>query len=261
MATAPLALVVLVTAVAPVSPGPGGLPDGQGTARPKANPPAGLHPALDELLTLPEGAEAWVGREDLVGGLQAVAAGGVATLVGGLVLGPGLVGLTGAALLAVALGAPVVALAAPLAVLPGVVVAQGLAAGVTVWLLSLVGGPFEARAYAPAWLERLARERAGLDSSRGWGRALVGAPWLTGFAGYLVGAVLGGVAGAAVGLPMVAAALLLFTTPWGNLAGASALVLALAVTLTVTLVAETLVAPLTAAAAHHLTKTVAPAPR
>ncbi|MEW5852698.1 MAG: hypothetical protein AB2A00_28190 [Myxococcota bacterium] len=196
----------------------------------------------------------WVGDEDLLLVFQTIAALGSASLIGGLALLPAYGLFFVVALISLASQSPGLLVAGPAAMLALTLVTQALVAGITVWLVSRASESFAARTYVPAWARDVIKDNTGTDIGRGWWGFLLGAPWLTGFAGYLVGGALGLVLGAAVAVPMLGAGFVLAQQPQWNAPGLLAVFVAAAVGFSAMAFGYSLLGPVGAALAHHATK-------
>jgi hypothetical protein len=203
-------------------------------------------------MTVP--ATSWVGDEDLLMVLQSFVAMGAAAAVGVVALFPAHVGFFGLLLVALFTQWPALLLAGPALMLGMVTLLQALFASGAVWLVGSASPHFRARSHLPETWAQALKNNAGIDAKRGLGRALLGLPWLAGFAGYLTGAGLGLLAGAAVSVPLIAAGLAVYSTSPANPVGAMALIGGSIAAAMVLAASVTLTAPPFAAVAYHLVK-------
>ncbi len=199
----------------------------------------------------------FIGEEDLLFMFQAFVALGVAAGVGVVALVPANAAFLMLVFAALATQTPALLVAGPLVVLAVVVPAQALAAGIAVWLVGLTSKNFRARGYMPAWVAKLLKDRGGAPDSTAAGGVL-GAPWLTGAGGFLIGAGLGLAAALVLTMPLVAGAAVLARAPPGNVSGILAVTFALMLGGALVVMLETLAAPPLAALAWHLSKEPVP---
>lgn len=199
-----------------------------------------------------------VGFEDVVFLSQVAGAGGAAAVAGLVVVVPALVFFPVVAITALLWNNPWLLLVLPVGAGAVGLLGQALAAGVSVWLIGFFSEHFQARTYVPPLLSRLVTRRLGVNLDRGVWKSLLGAPWMTGAAGYLMGAGLGAAVAMAMAAPLVGASVLLAQSPPDNEPGVLALLGGGLLGLGVLGFFPVLTAPLGAAVAHHLTKEVQP---
>lgn len=194
-----------------------------------------------------------LGEEDLLFLFQSFVALGVALGVGVLALVPANGIFLVLVFAALATQTPALLIAGPLVVLAVVLPLQAVGAGIAVWLVGLTSKTFQARGYMPSFVQRLLKDRGGNPDSMA-AMGLLGAPWLTGTGGFLVGAGLGIAAALVLSLPLVAAAGVLVRAPPGGVSGVLAMTGALMLAAALVVAMPTLLAPPMAALAWHLAK-------